>query len=410
LPASVNAMLTPPKPQSLRTQVAIIGGGPAGLLLSHLLANAGITSVIIERQTAAHVMERIRAGVLEQGSVDILTNAGLADRLHAQGQRHAGFALAHNGKTCRIALNTLANSHVTIYGQTEVTADLMAAHIARNTTMFHAARNVSLHNLTTNQPHVRFEHDGDTWQIEADFIAGCDGFRGPSRQAIPMAERVEHQRDYPFGWLGILADVPPCSHELIYASSARGFALASMRSPTRSRYYIQFRADEDIAQWSDDRIWDELATRLGPEVATTITPGPALEKSIAPLRSFVCETMRYGRLFLAGDAAHIVPPTGAKGLNLALGDVQYLATALNAYINANNAAGIENYAKTALARVWKSERFSWSLTNLLHDLGDADSFGKNMRAAELDYIFNSQAAQTTIAENYVGLPFDDVLA
>lgn len=392
-----------------RTEVAIIGGGPAGLLLSQLLRLQGVESIVIERQSAAHVESRIRAGVLEQGTVDILTEAGVGERLAAEGQRHGGFDLAVNGRTCRIALDELIDRHVTVYGQTEVTKDLMAAHRAAGTEMHHEASDVTLHGLTSNRPAVTFLKDGEVWRVEADVIAGCDGFRGPSRQAIPAAERREHERVYPFGWLGILADVPPCQDELIYANSDRGFALASMRSATRSRYYIQCRADEPLENWPDERLWDELKRRLGPEVAARVTAGPAIEKSIAPLRSFVCETMRYGRLFLAGDAAHIVPPTGAKGLNLAVGDVRYLSTALAAFLRHGDETGIDRYEDVALRRIWKTERFSWMLTSLMHDFDDEDGFTRNMRAAELEYIFSSPAAQTTIAENYVGLPFEEVL-
>lgn len=392
-----------------RTEVAIIGGGPAGLLLSQLLRLQGVESVVIERQSAAHVESRIRAGVLEQGTVDVLTDAGIGARLAAEGQRHGGFDLAVNGRTCRIALDELIDRHVTVYGQTEVTKDLMAAHRAAGTVMHHEVSDVALHGLTSARPAVTFTKGGEAWRVEAEVLAGCDGFRGPSRQAIPAAARREHERVYPFGWLGLLADVPPCQDELIYANSDRGFALASMRSATRSRYYIQCRADEPIENWPDERLWDELKRRLGAEVAARVTTGPSIEKSIAPLRSFVCETMRYGRLFLAGDAAHIVPPTGAKGLNLAVGDVRYLSTALAAFLRHGDETGIDRYEAVALRRIWKTERFSWMLTSLMHDFEEDDGFTRNMRAAELDYIFTSPAAQTTIAENYVGLPFEEVL-
>lgn len=394
----------------VRTDVAVIGGGPAGLLLSRLLGLAGVRSVVIERQSAERVLARIRAGVLEQGTVDVLARAELGGRLAREGLRHEGFDISADGRRVRIALGALTGRHVTVYGQTEVTKDLMAAHADAGTEMHHGASEVALHGLKTGAPAVTFARAGQRFRIEAAFIAGCDGFRGPSRQAIPQAERREFERVYPFGWLGILADVPPCQDELIYASSARGFALASMRSAERSRYYIQCAADEPLERWPDARLWDELKARLGPEIAPKITTGPALEKSIAPLRSFVCETMRYGRLFLAGDAAHIVPPTGAKGLNLAVGDVHYLATALIAHFAQGTERGLHNYAAAALRRVWKAERFSWQLTTLLHDFDTDDAFGRRMKRAELDYIFASRAAQTSIAENYVGLPFEDVLA
>ncbi|MEO1491848.1 MAG: 4-hydroxybenzoate 3-monooxygenase [Pseudomonadota bacterium] len=395
---------------TIKTQVAIVGGGPSGLLLSRLLGLAGVRTVVIERQSAAHVQSRIRAGVLEQGTVEVLARADLGDGLAQHGLLHDGFDLAVNGLHCRIELNRLTGRQVMVYGQTEVTRDLMAAHDAAGTEMYHEVSDVALHDLETETPSATFSAEGQSWRIEADFIAGCDGFRGLCRQAIPMHERREFERVYPFGWLGILADVPPCQDELIYANSDRGFALASMRSPTRSRYYIQCPADENLADWSDDRLWDELKLRLGPDIAPNITTGPALEKSIAPLRSFVCETMRYGRLFLVGDAAHIVPPTGAKGLNLAIGDVQYLSTALLAHYRDGNDRGLERYAEVALRRVWKSERFSWMLTTLLHDFDGDDAFGRRMKVAELEYIFSSEAAQTSIAENYVGLPYEDVLA
>ncbi len=393
-----------------RTQVAIIGGGPSGLLLSQLLRLQGVSSVIVERQSAAHVESRIRAGVLEQGTVDVLSGAGVGQRLAQEGLRHGGFDLAVNGRTFRIALDDLIGRHVTVYGQTEVTRDLMDAHRAAGTEMYHEAEAVALEGIESDRPAVTFRMGGTPCRVEADFIAGCDGFRGPSRQAIPAGKRREFERVYPFGWLGILADVPPCQDELIYANSEHGFALASMRSPTRSRYYIQCGVDTRLEDWPDERLWEELKRRLGPEVSRHITTGPAIEKSIAPLRSFVCETMRHGRLFLAGDAAHIVPPTGAKGLNLAVSDVHYLATALSAWFQNGNARGIEHYTEVALRRIWKSERFSWMLTTLLHDFEDDDEFGRRMRVAELEYIASSEAAKTSIAENYVGLPFEDVLA
>lgn len=392
------------------TQVAIVGGGPAGLLLSLLLREEGVSSIVIERQSPEHVEARIRAGVLEQGTVDVLIRAGVGERLARDGQRHGGFDLAANGRNFRIALDDLIGRHVTVYGQTEITKDLMAAHRAAGTDMRHEASDVSLHDLETDRPFVTFVANGEAHRVDADFIAGCDGFRGVSRQSIPVERRREYERTYPFGWLGILADVPPCQEELIYAATDRGFALASMRSPTRSRYYIQCRVDEPLDAWPDERLWEELKRRLGPEVAPNVTTGPAIEKSIAPLRSFVCETMRFGRLFLVGDAAHIVPPTGAKGLNLAVGDVNYLATALTAWFRRGDASGVERYAEVALRRIWKSERFSWMLTSLLHDFETDDAFGRRMRMAELEYVFSSRAAQTAIAENYVGLPFEDVLA
>ncbi|MEM8596273.1 MAG: 4-hydroxybenzoate 3-monooxygenase [Pseudomonadota bacterium] len=400
----------PRRPHGATTQVAIIGGGPSGLLLARLLQLSGVRSIVIERQSEAHVMARIRAGVLEQGTVALLQKAEIGDRLVREGLVHHGFDLAVNGRRFRIAMDDLIGRHVTVYGQTEVTKDLMVAHHQAGTEMYHEVEDVALHDLETDAPAVTFTRHGEPWRVTADFVVGCDGFRGPSRQAIPAAKRAEFERVYPFGWLGILADVPPCQDELIYANSDRGFALASMRSPTRSRYYIQCPADEDIANWPDDRLWEALKQRLGPDVAASITTGPAIEKSIAPLRSFVCETMQHGRLFLAGDAAHIVPPTGAKGLNLAVGDVHYLATALIAFYANGEERGLRQYSTVALRRIWKAERFSWMLTTLLHDFDDDDAFGRRMKVAELDYIFSSRAAQISIAENYVGLPYDDVLA
>lgn len=403
-----SAPAAPPK-HVVKTQVVIIGGGPSGLLLSRLLGLAGVRSVIIERQSAEHVAARIRAGVLEQGTVEVLAKAELGDRLAREGLMHDGFDLAVSGRNYRIALSDLIGRHVTVYGQTEVTKDLMRAHGDMGTEMHHQASDVALHDLDTDAPYVTFTKDAESWRVQADFVAGCDGFRGPSRQAIPTSKRREFEKVYPFGWLGILADVPPCQDELIYANSERGFALASMRSSTRSRYYIQCPSDEKLEDWPDDRLWEELKERLGPDVAKNMTTGPAIEKSIAPLRSFVCETMRHGRLFLAGDSAHIVPPTGAKGLNLAVGDIHYLSTALIAHYDSGADRGLEQYAEVALRRVWKSERFSWMLTTLLHDFDGDDEFARRMKVAELEYIFSSKAAQTSIAENYVGLPFEDVL-
>jgi p-hydroxybenzoate 3-monooxygenase len=393
----------------MKTQVAIIGAGPAGLLLSQLLHRVGIATVVLERQSRAHVEGRIRAGVLEQGTVDVLTRAGVGDRLNAQGLRHAGVALSARGRRCRIALDALTGSSVTVYGQTEITKDLMRARIDAGGRILFEVGDVAVHDVDADAPFVTCLQGERRLRIDCDFVAGCDGFHGVSRGAIPAGVRQEFQREYPFGWLGILADVPPCDHELIYAHSERGFALASMRSLTRSRYYIQCAADEKLEQWPDERLWGELERRLGPEAAATMTTGPAIEKSIAPLRSFVCEPMRHGRLFLAGDAAHIVPPTGAKGLNLAVGDVHYLSTAFDAHYNAGSESGLRRYSEVSLRRVWKAERFSWMLTSMLHDFGGDDGFGRRIQLAELEYIFSSRAAQIAIAENYVGLPFEDVL-
>lgn len=384
--------------------VAIIGAGPSGLLLGHLLRAEGIHCVIIERASADYVLGRIRAGVLERTTTDILHRLGLDDRLNREGLLEEGFCLADGERLIRIDTFGLTGKHVTVYGQTEVTRDLMDAAPQRGLDIIYEAADVALHEIESDAPYVTYTKDGVVHRVDARFIAGCDGYHGPSRKAIPAHAVREYQRDYPFGWLGILADVPPCHDELIYANHERGFALASMRSKARSRYYIDVPLSERIENWSDDRLWDELAERLGPEAAANITRGPALEKSIAPLRSYVFEPMRYGSLFLAGDAAHIVPPTGAKGLNLAASDVSYLSDALIRFFKNSDNDGIAGYSKKALARVWKAERFSWSLTKLMHRFPDDGPFERAMQVAELDYIANSVAAQTAIAENYVGLP------
>lgn len=389
---------------SLRTQIAIIGSGPAGLMLGHLLRQAGIEAMIVERQTKEHVLSRIRAGVLERVTTGILRKLDLADHMDAEGLPHDGFNLADGERLIHIDIKALTGKHVMVYGQTEVTKDLIDAAPARGLEIVWEAENVALHEIETDAPFVTYTVDGDARRIDARFVAGCDGFHGPSRMAIPKSAAREYERVYPFGWLGILADVPPCNHELIYANHANGFALASMRSNTRSRYYIQVPINECIEEWSDDRLWDELEIRLGPEAGAKVTRGPALEKSVAPLRSYVFEPMRYGSLFLAGDAAHIVPPTGAKGLNLAASDVAYLSDALIAWFTRNDNDAIEAYSEKALARVWKSERFSWSLTKLMHRFPEDGPFERRMQVAELDYIASSKAAQTAIAENYIGLP------
>ncbi|MDF1681215.1 4-hydroxybenzoate 3-monooxygenase [Ponticaulis sp.] len=388
----------------MKTDVAIIGAGPAGLLLGHLLRQQGIDVVVVERQSADYVLGRIRAGVLEKVTVDLMKQLDLSDRMMKEGLPHEGFYLADGEKLIHINIAELTGSSVMVYGQTEVTRDLMDASKSRGLEVIYKAGDVALHDVAGNSPYVTYQKDGQEHRIDARFIAGCDGFHGPSRKAIPDTVGKTFERVYPFGWLGILADVPPCNHELIYANHSNGFALASMRSSTRSRYYIQVPLDEKVEDWPDDRIWDELAVRLGPDAAANMTRGTALEKSIAPLRSFVFEPMRYGSLFLAGDAAHIVPPTGAKGLNLASSDVAYLSRALIQFFKNGNSEGIETYSDTALARVWKSERFSWSLTQLMHRFPDDGAFGRRMQVAELDYIASSEAARKSIAENYIGLP------
>jgi len=388
----------------MKTQVAIIGSGPAGLMLGHLLRQSGIEVVIIERQTQNHVLSRIRAGVLETVTTDILEDLDIARRMHAEGLPHGGFNLADGERLIRIDVKGLTGSEVMVYGQTEVTKDLIDAAPSRNLEIIWEAADVALHDVDSDAPYVTYAKGGVEHRIDARFIAGCDGFHGPSRKAIPEAVGKPFEKVYPFGWLGILADVPPCNHELIYANHAHGFALASMRSLTRSRYYIQVPLTETVEQWPDERLWDELCLRLPPEAAKTVVRGKAIEKSIAPLRSYVFEPMRHGSLFLAGDSAHIVPPTGAKGLNLAASDVRYLSKALIAWFDKNDADAIARYSDQALARVWKSERFSWQLTMLMHRFPDDGPFDRRVQVAELDYIASSEAAQRTIAENYVGLP------
>jgi p-hydroxybenzoate 3-monooxygenase len=387
-----------------KTQVAIVGAGPAGLLLGHLLRAEGIACVLIERQTPDYILSRIRAGVLEQITVGLMERLGLDARLKTEGLVEGGFCLADGERLIRIDVAELTGKTVTVYGQTEITRDLMDAAAERGLEIIYGVEDVALHDIGEDGPWVTYRKDGEDHRIDARFLIGCDGFHGPSRKAIPVSAARHYERVYPFGWLGILADVPPCHEELIYANHERGFALASMRSKTRSRYYVDVPLTERVEDWSDDRIWDELAIRLGPEAASGITRGPSIEKSIAPLRSFVFEPMRYGSLLLCGDAAHIVPPTGAKGLNLAASDVHYAAEALVGFFRRQDFDPLASYAAKALARVWKSERFSWSLTKLMHRFPEDGPFERAMQIAELDYIASSTAAQTAIAENYVGLP------
>jgi p-hydroxybenzoate 3-monooxygenase len=388
----------------MRTQVAIIGAGPAGLLLGHLLKAEGIDCIVLERQTGAYVLGRIRAGVLEQGTVDLVERLGLDARMKAEGLPHDGFNLADGERLIRIDIKALTGKQVMVYGQTELTRDLMEAAEPRGLEVIYEAADVAPHDIESDAPFVTYTKDGVAQRIDARFVVGCDGFHGPSRQAIPDSVARSFERVYPFGWLGILADVPPCNHELIYANHERGFALASQRSLVRSRYYIDVPVTEKVEDWSDERIWDELAVRLGPEAAAHMTRGPSIEKSIAPLRSYVFEPMRHGSLLLCGDSAHIVPPTGAKGLNLAASDVYYATQALSAFFARNDADAIPGYSTKALARVWKAERFSWSLTRLMHRFPEDGAFERRMQVAELDYIASSEVARHAIAENYVGLP------
>ncbi|MFZ4285626.1 4-hydroxybenzoate 3-monooxygenase [Variovorax sp. HJSM1_2] len=389
----------------MRTQVAIIGAGPSGLLLAQLLYKAGIDAVVVERQSPDYVLGRIRAGVLEQITMDLLDQAGVGQRMHAEGLPHHGIELLFKGARHRIDLQGLSGGkQVMVYGQTEVTRDLMQARAAEGLTTIYEARDVTLHDFDSTNPKVRYTKDGQTHEISCDFIAGCDGYHGVSRASVPQDKLHTYEKVYPFGWLGVLADVPPVSHELIYANTPRGFALCSMRSATRSRYYVQVPMEEKVENWSDDAFWNELRSRLDPEAAANLVTGPSLEKSIAPLRSFVAEPMRFGRLFLAGDAAHIVPPTGAKGLNLAASDVGYLSSALAEFYREKSDVGIDSYSERCLRRVWKAERFSWWFTSLMHRFPDTGEFGQKIQEAELDYLVNSTAASTSLAENYVGLP------
>jgi p-hydroxybenzoate 3-monooxygenase len=390
----------------MRTQVAIIGGGPAGLLLGQLLGRAGIDTIILERRRAEHVLSRIRAGVLEQGLTDMLGEAGVGERLSREGLVHHGFGLAFDGRTHRIDLPGLTGGrHVTVYGQTEVTRDLMEARAALGFTTIYEAEDVELAGFDGTSPMIRFSKHGVGHELACDFIAGCDGFHGVCRASVPESAISTFERVYPFGWLGVLADVPPASDELVYVHHDRGFALCSMRSASRSRYYVQVPLEDRIEAWPDERFYDELRLRLPRAVAEAVVTGPSIEKSIAPLRSFVAEPMRFGRLFLAGDAAHIVPPTGAKGLNLAASDVRYLFDALREHYLEGSAAGIDAYSARALRRVWKAERFSWWMTSLLHRFPDLSAFEQRMQLAELDYVASSQAGSAMVAENYVGLPY-----
>jgi len=395
--------------KTLKTQVAIIGAGPSGLLLGQLLHNAGIDTLILERQTPDYVLGRIRAGVLEQGMVELLRQAGVGQRMDAEGLVHTGFDLALDGRQVHIDLQALTGGKtVMVYGQTEVTRDLMAARQVAGATTLYGASNVEPHGMKTEEPYITFDKDGETFRLDCDYIAGCDGFHGVARQSIPATCLNIFERVYPFGWLGILADTPPVHDELVYARHEQGFALCSMRSATRTRYYVQVPADDKVENWSDERFWETLKSRLPTALADALITGPSIEKSIAPLRSFVVEPMQYGRMFLVGDAAHIVPPTGAKGLNLAASDVSTLFNILLKVYREGRLDLLEKYSEVCLRRVWKAERFSWWMTSMLHRFDDQDAFSQRITESELAYFVDSEAGRKTIAENYVGLPYEAI--
>lgn len=390
---------------TMKTQVAIIGGGPSGLLLARLLQTRGIESVVLERKTKAYVLGRIRAGVLEQGLVSLMEQAGCADRLHAEGIAHDGTLISYGDEMFRVNFTEHTGKPVMVYGQTEVTRDLYGGLEQSSAQIVFNAEDVVIHNAHTDKPHVTYVVDGKPNRINCEFVAGCDGFHGVSRQTIPIEVRREYEKVYPFGWLGILSETPPVNHELIYANSPRGFALCSMRNENLSRYYIQCSLNDKPENWSDDAFWHELKRRIPTDQADKLVTGPSIEKSIAPLRSFVTEPMRWGRLFLCGDAAHIVPPTGAKGLNTAASDVHYLFNGLRDYYENQSTNGIDKYSEKALARVWKAERFSWWFSSLMHSYPDQSEFDLKMQIAELEFLRSNRAAQQAMAENYVGLPY-----
>jgi len=391
-----------------RTQVAIIGAGPSGLLLGQLLHKAGIDAVILERQTGDYVLSRIRAGILEQVTLDLLDEAGVGERMHKEGLVHGGIELLYGGKRHRVDLRKLTGGKtVMVYGQTELTRDLMHAREAAGLPTVYEARNVAVHDFDTAKPRVTYaDNDGTTHEIACDFIAGCDGFHGICRASAPRKAIAEYEKVYPFGWLGILSETPPVCEELIYVNTPRGFALCSQRSHTRSRYYVQVPLTDKIEEWTDDAFWQELKLRLDDEGRERLVTGKSIEKSIAPLRSFVTEPLRFGRMFLAGDAGHIVPPTGAKGLNLAATDVKYLSIAVIEYYRDKSEAGIDGYSQQCLRRIWKAERFSWWFTSLMHRFPDDGPITAKFQEAELDYLMHSEAGARMIAENYVGLPLD----
>ncbi|MGO4914413.1 4-hydroxybenzoate 3-monooxygenase [Pseudogemmobacter sp. W21_MBD1_M6] len=389
----------------MKTQVAIIGGGPAGLLLSQLLNRSGISTVVLERKSRDYVLSRIRAGVLEWGTVEMLREAGAGDRMNRDGIVHDGCLFSSSERMVRVDFKESCGRQVMVYGQTEVTRDLYDAQDAIGATVLHDVSDVVLNDLDSDAPYVTYTVDGVAQRLECDYVAGCDGFHGVSRPSIPADVRQEYEKVYPFGWLGVLSNTPPAAEELIYANHPRGFALASMRNATLSRYYIQVDLADKVEDWSDDAFWAELKRRLPPSVAETMVTGPSIEKSIAPLRSFVSEPMRWGRLFLCGDAAHIVPPTGAKGLNLAASDVHYLVAAMKKAYLGGDLSGLETYSADALSRVWQAMRFSWSMTTMLHRFPDQNAFEQRMQDSELAYLETSEARRLVLAENYTGLPF-----
>ena len=389
----------------MRTQVCIIGGGPSGFLIGQLLYRAGVDTIILERKSREHVLGRIRAGVLENGTCRMLEEAGVGDRLAREGFQHEGTFIAAAGRKFRIDFKRHTQKKVTVYGQTELTADLYRARDRAGLDTIHNVDDVAIHDVTTDMAHITFVKNGHEQRIESDFIIGCDGFHGVSRQTIPVAIRKEFEQVYPFGWLGILSETPPVSEELIYANHERGFALCSMRNERLSRYYVQTSLNDKVEHWSDKRFWEELKRRLPEETADILVTGPSIEKSIAPLRSFICEPMQWGNLFLVGDAAHIVPPTGAKGLNLAVSDVHYLSKALISFYKGDDKDMINGYSAKALERVWKASRFSWWMTTTLHHFPDYGDFGQRIQEAEIAYLEGSRVAQGVLAENYVGLPY-----
>jgi p-hydroxybenzoate 3-monooxygenase len=390
----------------MRTQVAIIGAGPSGLLLGQLLYKAGVDSIIIENQSADYVLSRIRAGLLEQVTTDLLKEAGVDKRLSKEGLVHHGINIIYQSSHLHIDLTQLTGGKtVTVYGQTEITKDLMDARSSSGLQTIYEISHASIHEFDTSNPKVQYTKNGRSYELSCDFIAGCDGFHGISRASIPKDAIKTYERIYPFGWLGLLADTPPVCHELIYANHSDGFYLCSMRSPTRSRYYLQCELNDQVQNWTDERFWEALKNRMGSELSSNLITGPSLEKSIAPLRSFVAEPLKFGRLFLAGDAGHIVPPTGAKGLNLAASDIRYLSRALIEYYQDGSECGINYYSQKALARIWKGERFSWWMTQLLHQFPDQTNFDRKIQQAEFEYLSSSEVAQKALAENYVGLPY-----